>query len=95
MNERLKLKDIVETEEDFQEIEIEQNMVQNLLGGATVSDETNKCKKHLTMVIEEGNKEEENSERKDQEEEVACGGEKAEEARQEDAEKQVIEYAQP
>jgi len=42
--------------------------------GATASDESNKCKKHLSMVIEEGNKEEENSERKDQEEEVVCGG---------------------
>jgi hypothetical protein len=88
MNERLKLRDIVETEEDFQEIEIEQNMVHNFLAGAIVSDETSKCKKHLTMVIEEGNKEEENSERKDQEEEVVCGGEKA---RQEEPEKEVIE----
>jgi len=64
-NERNKLKDIVETEEEFQEIEIDQHFP---LVAANVAGDELKQKKQLSMVIEEGNREEDNSERKEQEE---------------------------
>lgn len=61
-SERLKIKDISETEEEFQEIEIEQQPAIHYVG------EECKQKKQLSMVIEEGKQEEDNSERKDEEE---------------------------